>query len=97
MRVLRTAGAALTWLLATVLLVLAVVLSLTLVLLPLGLVVGWAAMRLYKIGLRLALPRAADVRKGVESETRRWRRTLTPDRRRRRWWQRRRRPWWERR
>jgi hypothetical protein len=87
LRVLRTAGAALTWLLATVLLVLAVVLSLTLVLLPVGLLLGYLAFRLYRIGLRLALPRARDVTKGVRKEARRWRRTLTPGRRRR-WWRR---------
>lgn len=87
MRVVRTVGAALAWLVATVLVVLAVVLSLTLVLLPVGLLLGYAAFRLYKLGLRLALPRARDVRKGVEKEARRWRRTLTP-RRRRRWWRR---------
>jgi hypothetical protein len=87
MRVVRTAGAALAWLLATVLLVLAVVLSLTLVLLPVGLLLGYAAFRLYRLGLRLALPRAGDVKKAVRKETRRWRRTLTPGRRRR-WWRR---------
>lgn len=88
MRVLRTAGAALAWLLATVFLVLAVVLSLTLVLLPVGLLLGYAAFRLYRLGLRLALPRATDIEKGVRREARRWRRTLTPGRRRR-WWRRR--------
>jgi hypothetical protein len=87
MRVLRTAGAVLAWLLATVLLLLAVVLSLTLVLLPVGLLLGWLALRLYRIGLRLALPRGSDVRRGVRTEARRWRRTLTPGRRRR-WWRR---------
>ena len=85
MRVVRTAGAGLAWLLATVLLVLAVVLSLTLVLLPVGLLLGYAAFRLYRLGLRLALPRTRDVRRGVRKEARRWRRTLTPGRRRRRW------------
>ena len=87
MRVLRTVGAALAWLLTTVLLVLAVVLSLTIVLLPVGLLLGYAAFRLYRLGLALALPRASDVRKGVRKEVRRWRRTLTPGRRRR-WWRR---------
>jgi hypothetical protein len=83
MRALRTAGAAPAWLLATVLLVLAAVLSLTIVLLPVGLLLGYAAFRLYRIGLRLALPRPRDVRKGVRTQARRWRRTLTPGRRRR--------------
>ncbi|GAA5137984.1 hypothetical protein [Pseudonocardia adelaidensis] len=87
MRVVRTAGACLAWLVATVLLVLAVVVSLTLVLLPVGLLLGYVAVRLYRLGLRLALPRARDVKKGVEKEARRWRRQLTP-RRRRRWWRR---------
>jgi len=87
MRVLRTAGAGLAWLLATVLLVLAVVLSLTIVLLPVGLLLGYAAFRLYRLGLRLALPRARDAALGVRKEARRWRLTLRPGRRRR-WWRR---------
>ncbi len=90
-RVLRTLGAALAWLLATVLLVLAVVLSLTLVLLPVGLLLGVASFRLFRLGLRLALPRAGDLAKGVRKETRRWRRSVDaarPGRRRSRWWRR---------
>lgn len=74
MRIVRTIGAGLVWLLATVLLVLAVVLSLTVVLLPVGLLLGFAALRLYRLGLKWALPRASDVTKGVRKQARRVRR-----------------------
>ena len=76
MRIVRTIGAVLAWLLATVLLVLAVVLSVTIVLLPVGVLLGIASFRLYKLGLKWALPRTADVTKGVRKEARRWRRQL---------------------
>ncbi|MGI5131627.1 hypothetical protein ACQEVB_32830 [Pseudonocardia sp. CA-107938] len=65
MRAVRGAAAVLLLVLATVLAVLAVVLSLTLVLLPVGLLVGYAAARLFKLATKLLLPRAADVRRGV--------------------------------
>jgi membrane protease YdiL (CAAX protease family) len=69
--------------LATVLLVLAVAPSPTLVLLPVGLLPGYGASRLYRIGLRMARPPTADVGKGMrKEEARRRRRTLTPGRRR---------------
>lgn len=76
MRIVRTIGAVLAWLVATVLLVLAVVLSVTIVLLPVGALLGIASFRLYKLGLTWALPRPADVKKGVRKEARRWRRQL---------------------
>lgn len=75
MRALRSLVAVLAWLVATVLLVLAVVLSLTVVLLPVGLLLGFAAIRLYGIGVKLIIPRSRDVEKGVRKEFRRWRRT----------------------
>jgi hypothetical protein len=65
--------------LATVLLVLAVVLGVTLVLLPVGLAVGYAAIRLYKIGVRLALPRPKDLTKGPKRQLRRWRKRVKKD------------------
>jgi hypothetical protein len=74
MRILRTVGAALVWVLATVLLVLAVVLSITIVLLPVGILLGFASMRLYRLGLKWALPRASDVAKAARTQARRWRR-----------------------
>jgi hypothetical protein len=74
MRILRTVGAALAWVLATVLLVLAVVLSITVVLLPVGILLGFASMRLYRLGLKWALPRASDVARATRTQARRWRR-----------------------
>jgi uncharacterized membrane protein YccF (DUF307 family) len=73
MRAVRGFCALLLWILATVLLLLAAVLSITIVLLPVGVPLGFAALRLYRLGLRLALPRGRDVRKGVRKEARRWR------------------------
>jgi hypothetical protein len=73
MRAVRGFCALLLWILATVLLLLAAVLSITIVLLPVGVPLGFAALRLYRLGLRLALPRGRDVRKGVRKEVRRWR------------------------
>ena len=70
------AGAAATCLLATVLLILAIVLGLTLVLLPVGLALGYLSIRLYKVGMRLALPRPKDVKKGVDRQIRSWRKGL---------------------
>ena len=67
-------GAGAICLLATVVLILAIVLGLTLVLLPLGLALGYVSIRLYKLGVRLALPRAADVKKGVNKQVRSWER-----------------------
>jgi hypothetical protein len=64
-RALRGSGAVLLLVLALVLSVLALVLSLTLVLLPVGLVVGYAAVRLFRTATKLLLPRPADVRRGV--------------------------------
>jgi len=74
MRSIRMLGAGATCLLATVVLILAIVLGLTLVLLPLGLALGYVSMRLYKLGVQLALPRATDVKRGVNKQVRGWRR-----------------------
>jgi hypothetical protein len=65
-------GAFATCLLATVFLVLAVVLGLTLVLLPVALPLGYVAIRMYKAGVRLALPRPKDFAKGVNKQARGW-------------------------
>jgi hypothetical protein len=80
MRVLRAMAAVLLWILATVLMILAVVLSLTILLLPLGLIVGFAAVRLYRIGLVLLLPRSRDIEKHVRRRVRRGRRRITGSR-----------------
>lgn len=73
MRALRFLAAVLVWLLATVLLVLAIVLSLTLVLLPVGLLLGAFALRLYRKGLGLLLPSGRDIEKGMREVTGRFR------------------------
>ena len=70
MRAIRMVGAFLVCVLATVLFVLAVVLSITLVLLPVGLAVGYLAIRLYKISVLLALPRPKDFTKGPKRQVR---------------------------
>ncbi|MHA6797648.1 hypothetical protein ACVGVM_29700 (plasmid) [Pseudonocardia bannensis] len=62
------------WFVATILLLLALVLSVTVLLLPVGLLLGLAALRLYRVGLGLLLPRPREVRKGVRKQVRRWRR-----------------------
>ena len=70
MRTLRRVGAVVVCVLATVVLIVAVVLCITIVLLPVGLTLGYAAIRMYKWGIHLALPRSADVKKGVEKQVR---------------------------
>ena len=76
-RVLRGLAALLLWLVATLLLVVAVILSITVVLLPIGLLLGFLALRLYRLGLGLVLPRKRDVARGVRKEVKkqvgRWR------------------------
>ena len=52
--------------LATVVLVVAMILCITIVLLPVGLAVGYGAIRMYKWGVQLALPRSADVKRSVD-------------------------------
>ncbi|MGE3289647.1 MAG: hypothetical protein AB7J32_26610 [Pseudonocardia sp.] len=74
MRILRIVVAVLTWLVAFVLLVLAVVLSLTVVLLPVGVALGYLSMRLFRFGLHCTAPRAKDVRNALRKQGRRWRR-----------------------
>jgi hypothetical protein len=64
-RALRAVGAVLLMVLGTVLLVVALVLCITIILLPLGLPVGYVAVRLWKYALQLLLPREADVRRGL--------------------------------
>jgi hypothetical protein len=77
MRILRRLAGVLVWLVATVLLILAVVLSLTIVLLPLGVLVGFAALRLYGTGLKLLLPRSKDIEKHVRKRAGRGLRRIT--------------------
>jgi hypothetical protein len=80
-------GAAATCLLATVVLIVAVVLGLTLVLLPVGLALGYVSFRLYKAGFKLALPRPRDVQKGVHKQVRSFKRGIRKEirRKRKRW------------
>jgi hypothetical protein len=72
MRALRALAGVLVWLVASLLLLLAVVLGVSIVLLPVGIVLGLAALRLYGVGLRLFLPRSRDIEKGVRKQARRW-------------------------
>ena len=53
------------WLLATLLLVVAVILSVTVVLLPVGLLLGALALRLYRRGLGLLLPGQRDLQRAM--------------------------------
>jgi hypothetical protein len=76
MRVLRMFGGVLLWVIATALLIVALVLCLSVLLLPVGLLLGFAALRLYGVGFRLLLPRSRDIRKGLRKEGRRWRRKM---------------------
>jgi hypothetical protein len=76
MRALRALAGVLVWLLASVLLLLAVVLCVTILLAPVGIVLGLAALRLYGVGLKLFLPRSRDVEKAVRKQGRRWWRKL---------------------
>lgn len=62
------------WLVATLLFVLAAVLCLTVVLLPVGLLLGFASLRFYGFGIKLMMPRSRGVEGGVRNEFRRWRR-----------------------
>jgi hypothetical protein len=72
MKALRALAGVLVWLVASLLLVVAIVLCITVLLLPVGLVLGFAALRLYAVGLRLFLPRGRDIEKGVRKQARRW-------------------------
>jgi len=65
MRALRAGAAVPLLVLAILLSVVALVLCLTLVLAPVGLLVGFVAVRLFKTALKLLLPRPADVQRGV--------------------------------
>jgi hypothetical protein len=75
MRALRAVAGVLVWLVASLLLVLAIVLCISVLLLPVGLVLGFAAIRLYALGLRLFLPRGRDIEKGVRTQARRWKKS----------------------
>jgi hypothetical protein len=62
MRLLRGLGAIPVFLLATVLLVVAALLCVTVVLFPAGVVVGYVAMRMYARGVGMLLPRPKPAR-----------------------------------
>lgn len=72
MRVLRVIAGVVVWLVASVLVVVAVLLCVSILLLPVGLLLGFAALRLYGMGFRLLLPRPRDIDKGVRRAARRW-------------------------
>jgi hypothetical protein len=72
MRVLRSLAAIVIWLVASLLLVLSIVLCVTILLLPVGVLLGLVALRLYVVGFGLLLPRSRDVEKGVRKQARRW-------------------------
>jgi hypothetical protein len=59
MKLLRWPAAAVVWILASVVGLLGVILSVTIILLPLGLPLIWLARRLYGVAGSLVLPRAA--------------------------------------
>ena len=64
MRALRGAGAVLLMVLGTLSFVVALVLCVTIILLPLGIALGFLAVKLWKRAMTL-LPRQADVRRGL--------------------------------
>ena len=72
MRVLRSLAAVLIWLVASLLLVVSIVLCVTILLLPVGVLLGFLALRLYVVGFGLLLPRSREVEKGVRKQARRW-------------------------
>lgn len=57
MRILRALGGSLLWLLAAVLGLVGVLLSVTIILLPLGLPVLWLARKLFRAAMALMVPR----------------------------------------
>lgn len=69
-RVLRAVAGVLLLVLASLLMVLGLVLCLTLVLLPVGAALGFLAVKLGKVGVRLLLPRKVDVQRGLQGSLR---------------------------
>ena len=65
MRVIRGAASVVVSLLATVVLVVSLVLSITLILLPLGVPLMFLAFRLYGYGVQLMLPRPGEVKRNI--------------------------------
>jgi hypothetical protein len=65
MRVMRGAASVVISLLATVVLVVSLVLSITLILLPLGVPLLFLALRLYGYGVQLILPRPREVKRNI--------------------------------
>lgn len=72
MRVLRALAAIPIFLLATVLLIVAAVLCVTVLLLPLGIPLAIVATRLYAKGVKLLLPRSKELERGVRGVLHRW-------------------------
>ena len=72
MRLLRALAAFLIWLVASVLLVVSIVLCVSILLFPVGLLLGFVALRLYAVGFGLLIPRPREIEKGVRKEARRW-------------------------
>jgi len=70
MRSVRRLAAVGVCVLATVTLIVAVVLCVTIVLLPVGLAVGYGSIRMYKWAVHLALPSSADVKRSVDKQVR---------------------------
>jgi hypothetical protein len=68
MRVLRGVASIVVWLLATVLLVVALVLCITLILLPVGVPLMLLAFRLYGYGVQLMMPRRREVKRHVRKQ-----------------------------
>src|SRR5687767_8271107 len=72
MRAFRSLAAVLIWLVASLLLVVSIVLCITILLLPVGVLLGFVALRLYVMGFGLLFPRPREIEKGVRKEVRRW-------------------------
>jgi hypothetical protein len=65
MRIVRGIGAALVWVLATVVLLLSLVLCITVIGLPLGIPLMLLGLRLYAYGVQLLVPRPAEMKRGA--------------------------------
>ena len=72
MRVLRSLAAVVIWIVASLLLLVSIVLCVTILLLPVGVMLGLLSVRLYVVGFGLLLPRSRDIEKGVRKQARRW-------------------------
>ncbi|HEY3561144.1 MAG TPA: hypothetical protein VGL05_26955 [Kribbella sp.] len=68
MKVLRGIGAAVVWLLATVVMLLAAILCITLIGLPLGIPLGALGLRLYMYGVQLMMPSGRQIKHDVKKK-----------------------------